>query len=190
VQNLHNYASGCLNWKMAHYYDHVLLIIATLGSTLFGIVFFMLVFLNEVVRHFVSLIFRYKYKNKIQLVTDGADAVHRTGRTMVVGIMKTDKPVSPKEFVACYKDLISKQRDLKTGQRVYEKLEKVLIKKFGYACWATDDNFGIEKQCRVLTKKVNYKANLEKLIRQLEQDMGEDKPQWEVVIVPQYCGKK
>ncbi|CAL8087675.1 unnamed protein product [Orchesella dallaii] len=145
---------------------------------------------NEFIRIFINLILRYKYSGNIQLVSDGNDAVYRPNRSMVISLIRIENPIAPEESMEKFTKDVLLLKNPKTREHqstTYAKLEQILIDKFGYRCWKKDENFNIKNHCRtVVSNSVVYKTDLLQLIRKLADDMEEDKPQWEIVLIPNY----
>jgi len=155
------------------------------GFIILGFLFPLLVG-NEILRAVISTYLKFKHGDKFTLVSDGVEALWRPKRTVAITLMRTDKSVNLEIIKNWYENNIRCAVDSSTGRKMYEKMEKIITTKYGYACWETDENFDIIKQCRFHENKIFYKKNLTALIKDLEMDMGKDKPQWEFVVVPKY----
>ncbi|CAL8138864.1 unnamed protein product [Orchesella dallaii] len=159
-----------------------------------GPILLILCLLNELVRLLIRCYLWKKYEGKIDLVPDGADALwalKRQDRTRTVVVcLKTDKPVPHEKVKENFRDVILQARD-STGKPIYSKLTKILVTKLGYACWKRDENFDLNNHFRSLpSNKIYSKKEIQKEIKQMVQDMEEDKPQWEIVTVPRFVDSK
>lgn len=79
----------------------------------------------------------------------------------------------------------------KNGIRPYKKFEQIMTTKLGYPCWEEPkDKFNVDNHIRTLKDDKMYTVNdIQDLLSDLVQDMGEEKPQWEIVHVPRYDGE-
>jgi len=151
-------------------------------------VFVSLALVNEAVRFFVSVLLWLKYGGEVFLCQNGEDAMweyRAPGNSRMVllplvtksGQLKTD---------TCVKHF--EDRLFCTGS--YDKLKRSLTNAYGYVCWKEDRSFDIRSHVRSLSNKMEYsEKDLLRLLPELTEDMPDDRPQWEWVLVPKYRGK-
>jgi len=152
------------------------------------------IILNELVRFIISLILDYQYDGKITLVREGADSFwghNKEGNSRNV-ITYTVFKVGEFNEAAIIDTVVRRilgHKDAK-GNRPYDKLRRVLVNKYGYACWKKVDNFNIKDHIRILDEnKVHSVEEIKAWVPELSQDMEEDKPQWDYVFFPKFKGQ-
>jgi len=152
-----------------------------------------LLILNELVRALLSIILSIKYNNKFSLVPHGDDgfwAYKKEGSTrnvIILGIVE-NKNFATEDIIKMYNQKLKTFIDPKSGKNPYDKLEKVIVTKFGYFCWKDcSEAFDIQDHVRSLDKDILYsKEDVWELTSDFSKDMDDTKPQWEVVIIPRF----
>ncbi|CAL8108237.1 unnamed protein product [Orchesella dallaii] len=167
------------------------LLISLTAYILFGPGFLFLVTINELARLFVSIRLRVNYGEYISLIPYGSEAIWALKRpnrtTMSVAIFKIDKQLPLERVKQTLNDVVLPAKS-SNGDQVYLKLKNTLVVKYGYACWKKiGEKFNLDEHVRSLPgDKVYSKAELKKLINDWFQDMSEERPQWEFIIVPRF----
>lgn len=152
-----------------------------------------LVFLNIVLRWTFTIYHRIRNQGKIRLMR-GEDA-----------FWASESPANPGNFTSMYIiqgdcDLSKIRSKLSTswveakdpkGRPLFSKLKLRAVKKSGYFAWEDHDNFDINEHIRFLhpenPKKVTGEDQLFEEIREIyDITLASDKPQWEILIVPNY----
>ncbi|CAL8147273.1 unnamed protein product [Orchesella dallaii] len=170
------------------------LLISLLGYIFLGPVVTALLIVNEILRIIVSYVLLYNFNDKIVLVSDGAEAAwaaKRAGKSNMVQVtVHTEQPITEEKCIEYITSRVMLEMDPLSGQKVNEKLEHILIEKYGYACWKKDEDFNVKRHVRYLGSKIYCKPDMQSLFREISEDMGDNKPQWELVIVPRYKESK
>ncbi|CAL8108232.1 unnamed protein product [Orchesella dallaii] len=160
-------------------------------SILLGPIIVFLVTTNELARLFVSLCLRVNYGRNISLIPYGTDAIWARTRPnrsrMSIGILKIDKQLPLERVKQTLNDIFLPAKS-SNGDQVYLKLKNTLVVKYGYGCWKKiGEKFNLDEHVRSLPdEKVYSKAELKKLIDTWAEDMSEERPQWEFIIVPRF----
>ncbi|CAL8108250.1 unnamed protein product [Orchesella dallaii] len=157
---------------------------------LLGPTFLFVLILNELARLFVSLCLRINYGGKISLIPYGSEALWALKRPyrprMSSVIAKIDKSLTREQIKQTLKDIVLPAKS-SNGDQVYLKLKKILIVKYGYGCWKQSEKFDLDEHVRSLPdNKVYNKAEFKQLIDEWSEDMSEERPQWEFIIVPRF----
>ncbi|CAL8108239.1 unnamed protein product [Orchesella dallaii] len=158
---------------------------------LLGPTFLFVLIINELARLFVSLCLRIKYGGNISLIPYGTEAIwalKRPNRSrMTIGIFKLDKLLPLERVKQTMNDVVLPAKS-SNGDQVYLKLKNILVVKYGYACWKkSGKEFDLDEHVRSLQdNKVYNKAELKRLIGTWSEDMSEERPQWEFIIVPRF----
>lgn len=173
------------------------IIISILLSLLIVPLGFTLALINEVIRLFISTILwiRHREPHKISLSSEGADNIWayekpRNGR-ICLALLFCTKQIDIVQHRKLYMSRVI-NHTTKNGRKPYEKLRKILIKKYGYNCHKHDDNFDIQNHVKIWPraeqsgKSVTDSQLMTEVLPELFKDMDEGKPQWEEVIIPQF----
>ncbi|CAL8108206.1 unnamed protein product [Orchesella dallaii] len=156
-----------------------------------GPIFLFLITINELARLFVSLCLRVNYGRNISLVPYGSDAIwtlKRPNRSrMSIAILKIDKQPTLERVKQTLNDVILPAKS-SNGDQVYLKLKTILVVKYGYACWKkSEQKFDLNEHVRSIPDTKAYsKTELKKLVDTWSKDMSEERPQWEIIIVPRF----
>jgi hypothetical protein len=191
--SLHIYAYGSFLLKM----KRLRLIIYTFfGPFLLPpalIIFLILTIINEISRLIVKLLLHFGKEKGVSLVSDGADGIwgcKKPGstRNVMVWVGAESGNLSRELLYRIFSEaLASKDGSL----RPYEKLERILVNRWGYVCWKSLADFDLWNHIRFLEDSENCPLEESDVLNKmsgLADDMGEDKPQWELILVQRVLG--
>ncbi|CAL8108244.1 unnamed protein product [Orchesella dallaii] len=158
---------------------------------LLGPTFLFVLIINELARLFVSLCLRVNYGGNISLIHYGTEAIWAVNRPnrprITTGIFKLHKLLPLERVKQTLNDVVFPAKS-SNGDQVYLKLKNTLVVKYGYACWRkSGKEFDLDEHVRCLPdNKVYNKAEMKDLINTWAEDMSEERPQWEFIIVPRF----
>jgi len=72
-------------------------------------------------------------------------------------------------------------------------MEWILTQRYGYICWKRDENYNLWNHIKVWKNNDDEKSlvNEQEIfdgLSDLEKDMDESKPQWEIIVIPRVQG--
>ena len=154
--------------------------------------FFVLWLVNGVSRLLVAIYLSLKYNGEVVLTENGLDNLWGY-RTPAGGNSRNVL------FVATYAHKIDGERYREKflsdvigfrapdGSKPYQKLKQIFVEESGYYCWKKDRNFDIHNHVILYpSERLFTESDLMDLLQELAQDMSDDHPQWQEIIIPNF----
>lgn len=147
--------------------------------------------INNSLRKLSQLACNYYYPGGQFRLADGIDSVfgvklHGSSKSFIQGF----KIIRGTPDLNLIRD---KFQEMFSSTEGFDKLKHVMTHKFGYFCWNTKVAFDLTKHIRILDdigfnpEGVADEAKLISICANFQgKELGEDKPQWEILMVPKY----